>query len=253
MEEKNPIQSAQRIFSVYEYVCRSGNAGLSQITEALGLNKSTVHRMLASLIYMDYVKQDKFTGEYTPTFKTVELGQTILGRLDLPGRVRPYLQELSDSTGETVHLVRRDGTDVVYVDKIEPLHSRSDSIRMASQIGRRRPMYCAGVGKALMASMPENEAAEIWDHSRIEAKTEHTIVTREKMKEELAGIRSRGWALDDEENEKGVRCVAEVIPSDAEPEYAFSISAPAAHLDETHLPEVIREVLKRQKEISDAL
>ena len=154
MEEKNPIQSAQRIFSVYEYVCRSGNAGLSQITEALGLNKSTVHRMLASLIYMDYVKQDKFTGEYTPTFKTVELGQTILGRLDLPGRVRPYLQELSDSTGETVHLVRRDGTDVVYVDKIEPLHSRSDSIRMASQIGRRRPMYCAGVGKALMASMP---------------------------------------------------------------------------------------------------
>jgi len=117
MSEKNPVQSAGRIFSVLELLAQSGPMGVTELSKNLELNKSTVHRLLASLIAMDYVKKENDSDKYRLTFKILALGEALLDKVDIVSVARPYLQQLVELSGETVHLVQREGTDMVYIDK----------------------------------------------------------------------------------------------------------------------------------------
>ncbi len=248
---KNPVQSAERIFQVAEMLAEHGEMGLMEISAALGLHKSTVHRLLMSLVYMGYAKQDAETQKYMLSYKIVSMAGKILDRMDILKVAKPYMERLSDLSGETVHLVQREENNILYIYKIE---AKVGTIRMVSHVGMVHPMYCSGVGKAIMATLPEKEVKQIWNESIIEKKTEHTITDYEVMKKVLAEVRECGYALDDEENEQGVRCIAASLRDyHNEVRYAFSISGPVSRMTRERVEELSVDVKKVQEELSREL
>ena len=251
MSEKNPIQSAERIFEILEYLAEHGVCSLTEIGTALSLSKSTTHRLLHSLCMMGYVTKDSFSGRYTLTFKILEIAGHVLDRIDVLAVAHRYIDRLMKQVHETVHFVQREGNHIVYVDKVE---SDASSIRMVSRIGLRMPMYCTGVGKAMLAQMTEREVREIWESTPIEKCTENTITDLDVLLRELAEIRLRGYAIDNEENEIGVRCIAACVQDyTGRADAAFSISAPAARMPDERLREFSDYVLQTPRDISRQL
>ena len=162
-----------------------------------------------------------------------------------------YIDRLMKQVHETVHFVQREGNHIVYVDKVE---SDASSIRMVSRIGLRMPMYCTGVGKAMLAQMTEREVREIWESTPIEKCSENTITDLDVLLRELAEIRLRGYAIDNEENEIGVRCIAACVQDyTGRADAAFSISAPAARMPDERLREFSDYVLQTRRDISREL
>ena len=165
MENKNPIQVADRLFLVLETLADTGSVTLADLCRQLDLNKSTLHRLLSSLIYMGYVKQDGETGKYSLSLKLLGLSNKLLVHMDILDAVRPSLKVLAQETGETVHFVQLDGVEAVYIYKEE---STQNSVRMVSKVGSRIPLYCSGVGKAIAADMDQSQIQSIWEHSTIQ-------------------------------------------------------------------------------------
>ncbi len=250
-ETKNPVQSAERIFQVLEMLAEHGEMGLMEISTELGLHKSTVHRLLMSLIYMGYAKQDETTQKYMLSYKIVSMAGKILERTDILQIAKPYMERLSDISGEAVHLVQREGNNILYIYKIE---AKVGTIRMVSHVGMVHPMYCSGVGKAIMATLPEKEVKQIWNESIIEKKTDKTITDIDEMMQVLEEVRKNGYALDDEENEEGVRCIAACLHGySKEVKYAFSISGPVSRMTRERVEELAVDVKKVQEELSREL
>ncbi len=154
-------------------------------------------------------------------------------------------------SGEAVHLVQREGNHILYIYKIE---AKVGTIRMVSHVGMVHPMYCSGVGKAIMATLPDEEVKKIWNESIIEKKTDKTITDFSQMQEVLEEVRQNGYALDDEENEKGVRCIAACLHGyQKEVKYAFSISEPTSRMTRERVKELAVDVKKVQEELSREL
>ena len=250
----NPIQAAERIFSIVEMLAQTGPIGLVELSTRLKLHKSTVHRMLLSLTCMEYVSQEKRTGRYMLTYKLVHLSEMILEKADVIPMVHSFLEELANDCRETVHFVQRKGTEVTYMDKVEPLYPKESAIRMASQIGLTRPLYSSAVGKAILAEMSEDEVAYIWEHSEIKRNTEHTITSLEELRKDLILVRKRGYALDNEENEPGVFCIAASIKNHkGKADYAISISAPVSRMPEKIVEEMSDRIIRTKLEIQKVL
>lgn len=248
---KNPIQSAERIFLILETLAQNGPMGLMEMSNCLGLHKSTVHRFLTSLICMGYARQDEDTQKYMLSYKIIGIAGQLLDKIDILPIAHQYMKQLAELSQETVHLVQRDGNDIVYIDKVE---SKASSIRMVSQIGMVHPMYCSGVGKAILSTLSLEEVTKIWNESAIEKKTEHTIVNLEKLLSVLENVRKEGFAIDDEENEIGVRCIAACIYDyRGKAKYAFSVSAPVTRMSDERIKELSEYVLKVKKDLSNAL
>lgn len=251
MEEKNPIQVADRLFGTLELLAEKGSAAVMEVSDALGLNKTTAHRILSSLVYMGYACQNPESGRYEPTLKVVNLSNKVMGHMDIVQIVRPYLRKLMEMTNETVHFVRREGIDAVYIDKVE---SYRNGIQMVSRIGSRIPLYCSGVGKAMVSEMDEDMVKDIWNRSTITAYTPYTITNYEAFTDELEQIRERGYALDNEENEAGVRCIAVSLNTFTEQEqYAFSISAPVSRMNNERIHELAEYILAIKKQIEESM
>lgn len=235
MAEKGGVQSVERIFQLIEHLAaHPTGVSLQTLAGETGLAKSTVHRLLASLVGLGYVVQDEENGHYRLTLKMFELSSGIVDSMDIMGVAKAHLERLSQRTGEAVHLVIRDGRDIVYIYKTE-----SGPMRMASRVGLRSPLYCTGVGKAILATLPGDELEDIWTHSNVQKLTDKTITDLEELRSQLVEVRANGYAIDDEENELGVRCVAVAIPGpDGRAESAFSISGLAPYMT----PERIRRI-----------
>ena len=160
MAEKSGVQSVERIFQLIEHLAaHPTGVSLQRLAEETGLAKSTVHRLLASLVGLGYVVQDEENGHYRLTLKMFELSSGIVDSMDIMGVAKAHLERLSQRTGEAVHLVIRDGRDIVYIYKTE-----SGPMRMSSRVGLRSPLYCTGVGKAILATLPGDELEDIWTH-----------------------------------------------------------------------------------------
>lgn len=251
MEDRNPIQVAGRLFGMLELLAARGPMSLAEMAQELELNKSTAHRVASSLQYMGYVRQEEETAKYELTFRIAGLTEQMRAHTDILGQVRPFLSQLAERTGETVHLVRREGAQMVYIDKVE---SAVNSVRMISQIGSSIPFYRSGVGKAVAACLPERTVRMLWDQCSIVRMTPYTITDYGEFLEVLAEVRHRGYALDNEENETGVRCIAAVLRlGEQEPVYAFSISVPISRMDNSRIRELSGYVLETQAQIERQL
>ena len=234
MADKSGVQSVERIFQLIESLAaHPAGAGLQRLAQDTGLAKSTVHRLLASLVSLGYAAQDE-NGRYRLTLKMFELSSGIVNSMDIMDVAKVHLERLAQRTGEAVHLVIRDGQDIVYIYKTE-----SGPMRMSSRVGLRSPLYCTGVGKAILATLPADEVTNIWQHTTPQKLTAHTIVEFDALQAQLAEVRTNGYAIDDEENELGVRCVAVAIPGvGGRADSAFSISGLAPYMT----PERIRRI-----------
>ena len=234
MAEKSGVQSVERIFQLIESLAaHPAGAGLQRLAQDTDLAKSTVHRLLASLVSLGYAAQDE-NGRYRLTLKMFELSSGIVTSMDIMDVAKVHLERLAQRTGEAVHLVIRDGQDIVYIYKTE-----SGPMRMSSRVGLRSPLYCTGVGKAILATLPADEVTNIWQHTTPQKLTAHTIVEFDALQAQLAEVRTNGYAIDDEENELGVRCVAVAIPGvGGRADSAFSISGLAPYMT----PERIRRI-----------
>ena len=247
----NPIQVADRIFLVVEALADNGPMRLSDLVETLKLNKTTIHRILNSLICMNYVAQDSASLKYRLTFKICDLANKVLNKTDTVQIIRPFLQELMNAAGETVHLVQLEGTHAIYIDKLE---SQQNTVRLVSQLGQTLPLYSSGVGKALLAAMKNEQIKEILGGEKLISLTSNTITDLSKLMGEIDVIRNLGYAIDDEENELGIKCIAAVIKiSDMAPQYAFSISAPIYRMGEERIEKLADLVLNTKGQIEAAL
>lgn len=202
------VQSVDRTLCILELLSDyEDGLGITEIGQNLELHKSTVHRLLNTLIYKGYVKQNKNTSKYEITLKLFELGNKKIEKMDLVTTAKPYLKELMEKTNEVIHLAVKDDAEIVYVAKVEPLKSMT----MYTTIGMSKPMYCTAMGKAMLSQMKDDEVQEIWNASNIEKYTDNTIVDFDQLKGILVKVKEEGYALDDQEVEIGIKCLGTVL------------------------------------------
>ena len=250
--EKGGVQSLERVFILLELLCKSRDGlAIHQLSEMTGLHKSTVHRLLGAMAERGYVRREAESAVYRAGMRICELSGYIQENLDVVALARGPMERLSRRTGETVHLVEQDGDEVVYIYKVESLHG---AIRMVSRIGMRRPLYCTGMGKAILAHCSKEAVQGYWARTEHQAYTEHTIVRRDAFLREMERVRQQGYAMDNEENELGVRCVAAAIPDwQGAVCRALSISAPISRMTDERLEALIPQLLETRDEIATCL
>ena len=200
-------QSALRTLRLLEYLGEAGPSSLTSIAESLQLNKSTAHRFVSTLVETGYARQDPRTRSYSLTTRVLELGALILKRIEIREEVRPFLEETARMTAETAHLAVLEGLEIVYVDKVEG----AQAVQMASRIGLRGACHSTALGKVLLSARPEEEWDRYLAERDLTARTRHTIVDPGELFDELRRVRKQGHAVDNVENEEGIRCVAAPI------------------------------------------
>ncbi len=239
----NLVQTIERASSILDILGQSASGiSIRELSDKIKLPKGTTHRLLSSLSYFGYVRQDSKTRNYLLGLKLVELGQLLLGQLDLRKEAEPFLRELAEKTKETVHLVFLDRNEIVYIDKLET-DQNSSGLKMASRVGLRNPAHSSAVGKVLLAHFTEEELKTFVKEKGLPKRTDNTITDPNQLKEHLRNVLSQGYAVDDEENEKGIRCVAAPIYNDTgKTVAAISISGPAFRITK----KLIQDSLKKQ-------
>ncbi len=239
---KNTVQYLERAAQILEVLSRfSQGLSLGDLSEKVNLSKGTVHRLLSSLSYLDFIRQDPLSKQYLLGFKLVELGNSLLNQIDFRIEARPFLVELAESSGETVHMVILDHSEVLYIDKVEA-SGHTSGLRMASMLGSRIPAHCSAVGKVLLAFLPEHKYEEIVSSGTLTKKTTNTISDPAKLKIHLHQVRRNGYAFDKEENEIGIRCVAAPIYDQrGEVISAIRIQAPAIRIQTRTLVTALKD------------
>jgi IclR family transcriptional regulator, acetate operon repressor len=207
----SPVASIDRALRILTVIGgASRGLTLDELAIRLGVPKSSLHRILAALKYRRFISQPEPGGPYFLGTELLATAFRFSDALDLRALVHPYLARLSRELNETAHMAVLDGAEAVYQDKIEASHS----IKLASVIGGRNPAHATGVGKALLAwTYPTDDALRDWAAGRepLLARTPSTITSVDRLAAELSAVRHRGYALDIEENEQGVRCAAVAI------------------------------------------
>ncbi|UOF92450.1 IclR family transcriptional regulator [Fodinisporobacter ferrooxydans] len=220
---------------------------ITDISERMQLHKSTIHSLLKTLQVRGYIEQNPENGKYKLGLKLFERGNLVINGLDLRTTARKHLMELSFKTGQTVHLVILDGKEGVYIDKVEG----SSGIIAYSRIGRRVPIHSSAVGKALVAFSPAADIERILDGYVFGKRTENTILNREDFLRELEQVRRQEYAIDDQENEPGVRCVAVPIRNySGQAVAAISISTPISGLDDEQFDQLLALLQETAQQIS---
>jgi len=176
---------------------------LGDLARATDLPKSTVHRILQTMVAEGFVHLDEGAGRYTPGPRLLGLAGRTLGRADAAAGAEPVLQRLQQRTGATVHLAVRSGDEAVYIRKVEG----NKPYRMVSRVGMAIPLHCTGIGKAILAGLSNDEVDEFGRRADLVRRTPATITDVEGLLADVAAIRRRGWAIDLEENEVGILCV----------------------------------------------
>ncbi len=244
------LQSVDHALAVLEsFDAGNPELGVTALSGRLKLAKSTVYRLLTTLCARGYVYQNPATGKYRLGLKAFEVGSLAVSQLTVREVAVPFLEKLRDATKETVHLGVRDGDSVIYIDKIETLHS----IRMYSRIGRRAPLHCTALGKVLLAFAPPAEAARLVPRG-LKRYTPNSIIDPEVLGKELDLVRERGYALDDEEFEEGLKCVAAPLWDYTGAVVASAgIAGPHIRITSDRLPDLIAVVRETAAEISARL
>ena len=177
--------------------------GVSALAQKLGVAKSTVHRLAVTLVAEGLLEQNPENERYRLGIGLFGLGTLVRRRMNLSTEARPYLFDLREKTGETLLLGVPSDAEIMYVYNLES----SQALRMRSDIGVRRPGYCTAVGRAIFAFAPEKTIDRVLS-GPLRKRTEKTVTSAKELRAEFARVRERGYALEDEESEPGIRCIA---------------------------------------------
>ncbi len=201
----NTVQTLDRALDIIELLSlEKEGLGVTEIGERAGLHKSTVHRLLNSLAERGYIEKQLKSDSYKLGLKFIEVSSLFLNHLELKTEALPYLRTLAGKTGQPVHLAILRDDEAVYIEKVDV----RNSIRMYSQIGRRVPLHCSAIGKCLVFGLSKKETNNIIDKMVFKKYTGNTILDKSKYINELSFVAENGWAADNEEHEKNIRCIA---------------------------------------------
>ncbi len=197
-----PVANALDILGAFDY--EHDELGVAELARKLGLHKNNVFRLLATLLTRGYIEQEEHSRNYRLGLKIFEVGNVFLGHLGIPRKARPILEELASRCNETAYLTVLDGPDVVYIS----MHETTHPMRVAPRLGLRLPAYCTAAGKCLLAFESRDKLDEMFREYPFRRLTENTITRHEDLLDQLKEIAKQGYALDNEEWECGVKCVA---------------------------------------------
>ncbi|NHM31448.1 IclR family transcriptional regulator [Neobacillus terrae] len=248
MERENMVKSVSRALDIITLVSmKKGGLGVTEIAKQIDINKSSVYRILSTLVQYGYVEQDEDTGRYKLGYKFLEISSKLLDSIDLRAEAKPFLKQLENETNEVIHLVVYDQGEVVYIEKLEG----NETLRMHSKVGKRAPMHCTSVGKAILAHLPSSNVLDILDRKGMALHTDKTITNKEDFMRELADVKRNGYALDLEENEYGITCIAvPIFDHLGKVIAAASISGPTMRMTEDRLKHLQARMLYIGKQIS---
>lgn len=242
------MKSVDKAFGLLEVI--SGypkGIGVTELANQAGMYKSTVHRLLTTMMQHRAVEQDPVTGRYKLGYGVLDLGMRLLSSIDLRSEALSHLQALSARVNEVVHLAFLDHGEVVYIEKVES----PQTIRMHSRVGTRVPVHATGLGKAILAFLPRQELGSIIDRYGLPKLTEHTVTNREAFVRSLEVTRETGFAFDLEEHELGVCCVAAPIwDNTGRVAAACSVSGPRIRMGIARLRELVPFVKQTAADIS---
>lgn len=223
--------------------------GISDLAKRLGVAKSTVHRLAVTLVADGMLEQNPDTGKYRLGISLFRLGSLVRRRMNVSNEARPLLRELRERANETVHLAVLDGNEIMYIYNLES----TQAIRMRSDVGVRKPAYCTAEGQAILAFQADDVVDDVIRLGLV-ARTPQTVTDPDKFKKVLDGVRQRGCAVEDEESEPGMRCIAAPVRNDSgEVVAAIGIGGPVSRLSKKALASFIPHVIETAAQISARL
>jgi DNA-binding IclR family transcriptional regulator len=243
-----PIQSIVRAVQILKCFAAQEQLGVTEISKMMQLHKSTTFGLVNTLLQCGLLEQSKENGKYRLGMELFRLGANI--RLSIRDVCSPHLKQLVDLTGETVNLVMPFGDHVIYLDKVESPHS----MRICTQIGQQYPIYCTAVGKALLAFQSQEAREAVLSRIQLVPYTANTIAGKAQLEEQLALVRQRGYAIDAEEMEYGLVCVAvPILGANGEPVASISVSGPVMRMSEEKKSSIARLLIEHAAAISRQL
>jgi len=248
---KYMIKVLNKSFSILNiFLEQKSPISMTEISRKLNFNLSTVQRIIETLRYGGYIEQDPISQKYQLGLKLLELGMAKFHQISLIKEATPYLKELVGKFNETVHLGILEDIDVLYLAKEES----SQIVRMVSYVGSRAPVHCTGLGKVLLAHLPLSKRKNTLDKIKLSRRTKNTITDRECLEIELDRIEKEGFALDKEENEKDVSCIAAPIRNyQGRVIAAVSISGPSYRINEKNQKQLKKEIITTCQKISSRI
>ena len=248
---KYSIRAVDRALNVLEcFTTQEPLLTVNEVANRVGLHRSVVYRLLNTLRERGYVGYDTEREVYSLGLAPLRLAGVILQSFDLCARARPHLTALRDAVGETVHLAILDHNQNLVIEKIDSFRS----MRMTSYVGFRSPLYCTGVGKVLLAALPEPALDRTLAELDLHRYTVNTIVDREALRAHLRLVRSRGYALDEGETELDLLCVAAPIRDHQDSVIAaLSVSGPVTRMTDAALPGLVETVVTTARLITREL
>ncbi|MDJ0993743.1 MAG: IclR family transcriptional regulator [Dinoroseobacter sp.] len=227
------IQALDRGLAVLSALARDGGGTLSDLSMRLGMPASTAHRVLATLEKHGFVDIDEETQTWRVGLEAFRVGSAFMQRTNLLEVGRSTMRTLMEETGETANMGIFDADHVVFIGQVET----HNPIRAFHRPGSRGPMHASGIGKALLAAMPQVDVEKLLTRTGLHSYSPKTITSPDALLEDLVETRARGWSFDDEERFEGMSCVAAVIYDGyGEPVAGISVSGPSARFSATALP-----------------
>ncbi|MFC6864220.1 IclR family transcriptional regulator [Halomicroarcula sp. GCM10025817] len=230
-EAKHPVQTTAKTLEIIEAIKSLGGAGVTELADEVAMGKSAVHNHLSTLEEYEYVS--KADGEYSLGLRFLEIGGYTRKEMDLFGIAKPQVDELAEETGELVNVAVEEHGRCVYLYRSRG----TKAVNLDIYAGLRAAMNTTALGKSMLAHMPDARVDEILAEGSFEPATANSITGPAELREEFSKIRAQGYAVDDEELMKGLRCVSAPILSDGEVVGAISISAPTSRLKGKRLEE----------------
>jgi IclR family acetate operon transcriptional repressor len=240
------VQSIERAFELLEIMADSGGVcGLSHLANVSGLPLPTIHRLIRTLVDLGWVRQEP-SREYALGPRLIKLGDSASNLLGT--WATPHLANLVDAIGESVNLALLEGDQVVYVAQVPGRHA----MRMFTEVGRRAGVHCTAVGKAILAELAPARVNGIVGRTNLVAHTPNTITSALELSAELDLVHGRGYAIDEEEQEVGVRCVAVTVPGDPV-RAAVSVSGPTTRVTDEQIRIAVPLLIKTAALLADEL
>lgn len=228
------VKSFEKGLKVIELLAQNDDMSVTELAKHLKTDTSSSHRFLSTLRELGYAEKNK-DGRYKLTFKILEYGMKVADRFEIRRIARPFMQILSKKYGQNINLAYFDGERVVQIDQIP---SR-DIFRIDPGIGAEIPAYATGLGKVIMAFLPDSERDRLLECFELKPFGPKTKTSKELLKTEILEVQKQGYAIDDEELALGLRCVAApVFDVDKRPIYAISISGPTFYMKKERFEEM---------------
>lgn len=245
------IQAIERAVAILNaFSAEEPELRISDLAERLGLHKSTVHRFLVNLEHAGLVERASRSGRYRLGLRLFELGNLVLQRMDLWDEALPFLEGLVRDTGETGHLAVLDGGEAIYIERVEARRA----LRIPSAVGRGYPAHATNLGKVLLAYIEPDELERIVADRGLAGFTTNTITDLGQLKAELTGIRERGFAVDNEEYDEGLRCIgAPVWDHSGRVVAALGIGGPVTRITPARIEELAQLVMAAARTLSRRL